>query len=175
MVHVPLSEFKRIRALAAGRKAKREEKRATLPWGLREVGAPLVKKRSSKTRRQILRTKLDTFWSYAIRLRDRILYGRCRICDKNPIEVAYHIVPRGDDATRWDLENGCGACHNCNRGEQMNRLKYRRKHVLIFGADKIEALEAKARTKAKFSIEDLEKKLAEFSLFISRPYGLTNK
>ena len=161
MVYVSASEFKRIRAIAAGRKAKRDEKRETLPWGIRAAAAPVVK-RKAKTRRQLLRERLDALWSFYIKLRDRIAYkGLCRICGTRAIAVAYHIVPRGDDATRWDTENGCGACAPCNRGEQLNRSAYRTKHVEIFGAAKVEYLERQARTTAKFSIPDLETKVME--------------
>ncbi len=185
--------MKRCRALAADRKAKREEKRKTLPWaeppeeilhGPWTKGRVLthgtfkgylVVKRPAKTRRKLLRGKLDDLWAFFIKLRDRIQFGRCRICNVRPIEVAYHIIPRGDDATRWDEENGCGACHQCNRGEQMNRSRYRAKHVTIFGSQLVEKLEAKARVRAGFTLTDLENMVASFTAKIAALTALTRK
>lgn len=184
VVHVSREEMNSIRRMAAARKAKREEKRRDLPWGEPPDQEPppgpwtkgrklktgtfkgyLVVKRPSRTVRQMLRDRLDDLWAYFIKLRDKLAYGGvCRICGVRGIEVAYHIIPRGDDATRWDFENGCGACHECNRGEQMNRSRYRAKHVVIFGAELIERLEAKARTRPKFSLEDLERIKTEIIL-----------
>lgn len=120
-------------------------------------------KRSAKRRemgmgptRTTVRAQLDHLWSLVIRRRDRIANaGYCLICRVRPIQVAYHIVPRADDTTRWDLENGVGACCECNYAEQMNRLKYRYKHIEIFGEKKIDMLEKKSRGMAKFSLADL--------------------
>lgn len=159
MTQVSRAEFNAIvraqREKAAARKAKREEKRQDLPWGAR--AAAWKRKKMVASPREIMRAKLDGLWAFLIKLRDRLRFGGlCRICGRRPIAVAYHLVPRGDDATRWDPENGVGACAPCNRGEQMNRHRYRAKHVQLFGAEKIERLEAKARTIANFSMTDLD-------------------
>lgn len=154
-MRVSLDEFKRLKALAAGRKAKRAAKALTL-WP-RATPTPR-RPRRVLTPRQRLRARLDALWSLVVRKRDaRATGGLCRICGVRAIEVGYHLVPRGADATRWNLENGVGACHNCNRGEQMNRLAYREKHVVLFGVAKMEYLERESRRLARFSTEDLER------------------
>ncbi len=164
-MRVSLDEFKRIRSLAAGRKAKRAAKAMTL-W---PKAAATHRPRRVLSPRQRLRAKLDALWSLVVRKRDtRMTGGLCRICGVRAIEVGYHIVPRGADATRWDLENGVGACHNCNRGEQMNRLAYREKHVVLFGPAKMEHLEWKARQVAKFSTADLEQIYEALKLELSK-------
>ena len=169
MTRVSREEFNRIARLqrekAAARKARREEKRAGLPWGKEKVlwvGSPpcqpfAPKRRRAPSPRQLLRAKLDSLWAFLVKLRDRLAFGGlCRICGRRAIEVAYHLIPRGDDATRWEPENGVGACAPCNRGEQLNRSRYRAKHVRLFGKELIERLEEKARTRAMFTMADLE-------------------
>lgn len=162
-IRLSQAEFNAIKRKIADRKAKRLEKGLAL--GLRKPvaaskdapGRAIWPRKSKRTPRQNLRDRLDHLWSVLIRRRDNKLYaGICVICRRRPISVAYHIVPRGDDATRWDTENGCGACYPCNRGEQMNRHRYRRKHIAIFGLEKIERLDAKSATTARFSMADLE-------------------
>lgn len=152
------------------KKAKRAAKALYL-WPKRGMDAtPGVRKSPrTPTARQRLRARLDALWSLVVRKRDAMRTGGlCRICGVRQIEVGYHLIPRGSDATRWDLENGIGACHNCNRGEQLNRLKYRQKHVELFGAALIEKLEAKARTLAKYSMADLEEILRALTYQLTR-------
>ena len=154
-----MAEFKRIKALAAGRKAKRQAKSLYL-WGKSPQDASGRTKRPRRvlTPRQRFRARLDAIWSLVVRKRDtRCTGGLCRICGNRQIACGYHLVPRGSDATRWNLENGVGACHECNFGEQKNRISYREKHVVLFGLAKIEYLERESRRIAKFSMSDLER------------------
>lgn len=158
MVRLPRAEFDRIARLqrekSSARKSKRAAKALTL-WPA--PAAASHKPRRIATARQRLRARLDTLWSLVIRKRDnRATGGLCRICGTRKIECAYHITPRSADATRWDLENGVGACHACNYGEQQNRLAYREKHVVLFGAAKIEYLESASRKIVRFSMADLQ-------------------
>lgn len=141
---------------AAGKKSKRAAKALTL-WPPAVQNGPR-RPRRVLTPRQRLRTRLDGLWSLVVRKRDtRMTGGLCRICGVRQIEVGYHLLPRQHDSTRWNLENGVGACCACNRGEQMNRLTYREKHIVLFGAAKMAYLEREARTIAKFSMADLER------------------
>lgn len=156
MVRLSRAEFNRLvrlsREKAAARKAKRAAKALTL-WPAAAPRRP----RCVPTTRQRLRARLDALWSLVVRKRDaRATGGLCRICGTRKIECAYHIHPRGADATRWDLENGVGACFACNYGEQQNRLAYREKHVVLFGRGKVEYLEAAARKISPFSMADLQ-------------------
>ncbi len=130
------------------RKAKRDEKAVAL-W-THKAGRP---KKVSLWK--LWRDKCDELWSLVVRRRDQRAFGRCRICKTGPIQVGYHIVPRTRLATRWDLDNGVGACTNCNRGEQMNRLTYQDKHRELFGLAYEHLLE-KSRQKVKFSADDLK-------------------
>jgi 5-methylcytosine-specific restriction endonuclease McrA len=145
-------------ARAGARKTQRAAKAAWL-WPKRAAEAPpaaVRPRRRPPTDRQRLRGRLDALWALVVKKRDRRLWPNCRICGGRPIEVAYHIVPRGDDATRWALDNGVGACAPCNRGEQLNRSRYRAKHVRLFGEAKMRDLEARARQTVKYSQADLQ-------------------
>ena len=138
------------------RKEKRKEK------ALQIFGQKRVKKRRTKSERKRLVDEADKLFSLYIRLRDkRKNAGRCLICRKNPIEVCYHLIPRGRYITRWDPSAAVGGCPPCNFGEKMNRLLYRQKHIDIFGKDFYEALEEKSRQLAKFSVDDLRNMVAE--------------
>lgn len=165
-----LSDFRaRVHAkriAAQTRRLKRAAKAAVL-WpkpAQASRSLPAKLRPATLTPRKRLRAKLDALWSIFIRKRDFRLHGGvCRICGIRPIQVAYHIVPRGDDATRWLPENGCGACSPCNYWELRNRgRRVRDRHIALFGLDNIEALEAKSRTTANFELEDLERMLEDF-------------
>ena len=160
-VRVSQSEFDRIRKLIAERKAKREEKRKTLPHGSHRpeelVDPKERKKRRKKTPRQIQIEKNDNLASLAARRRDLLKYGPlCRMCGKAKDLVGYHVVSKKRSmAIRWLLENIIAACASCNFGEMMNRSAYRDKHIVLLGKDVVEAIEARARGGADFSMPDL--------------------
>lgn len=169
MAQVSRFEFSSIiraqREKAAIRKAKREEKRATLPWGRPQ--AQVQKKRGRPSEHARLEKVLDDLWSYFIKLRDKLLFGGlCRICGSQPIQVAYHIISRGHGAIRVDLENGCGACCGCNWWElktrQQRPAQVRERHIKIFGLELIERLEAKKNQSGKMSVGDLREKIEWF-------------
>ena len=145
-----IAEFKAQQVEAATRKGKRAEK-AALPGH-----KPKAKRRGRKSERAILAKKLDSLVSMFVRLRDKKANnGLCFLCRIRPIEVAYHIIPRGRMILRWDLENVRGGCSPCNFGEKNHRLLYREKHIGAIGALKYAELEARARETAKFSVGDL--------------------
>jgi 5-methylcytosine-specific restriction endonuclease McrA len=77
------------------------------------------KRPSKTTERQKLVHKLDDLFSEYVRLRDADENGivTCITCgDKHHwTEVdCGHLVPRGNMATRWKLENANGQCRLCN-------------------------------------------------------------
>lgn len=167
-VRVPKGEFDRIRKLASVRKAKREEKRKSLPWGAvppltAMLNAALKKTRRKKSPIEIAWDRNDQLWSEAVRIRDTRLYGpRCRICGQTAGSkgmrslVGYHLVPKKRGAAiRWLLENGVQGCSHCNYGERMNPSKYRDKHIALVGLPMMEALEARARLTYHFTLEEL--------------------
>ena len=131
------------------RKNKRAEKSVEV-FGFKRA------RKKTGTERQRLIVLLDGLVGTYAKLRDKIINsGRCRICNVNPIEAAYHIIPRGKWAVRFDTDNVLGSCHNCNYGEKNHRLEYREKHIAILGLEKYTALWEKGKQTAKFSIQDL--------------------
>lgn len=110
-----------------------------------QTGGPPKPPRPSSPR-ELFKERMDSVWSFIVRRRHVKLFGpNCRICQKRPIEVGYHIVPwQMGDSVRWLIEDGCGACVPCNFGEHKNRAAYRKKHVKIFGREFMDAMEAKA-------------------------------
>lgn len=123
--------------------------------------------------------KLDHLTSLYVRRRDRGVHaGLCLVCvakqrlgllDRapEPIQVAYHIMPRADQATRWHLQNVIGACVRCNGGEKWSRTRaslrdrYKDIHIEIVGFQVYEELEQLAKTTADFSVADLLAKCDE--------------
>lgn len=116
-----------------------------------------------------LRKRLDTAVSLYVRQRDkRKNSGMCLICNKRPIQLAYHLIPRKCSALRWNLQNVVGACGPCNWAEKNNRLKYRQKHIDIFGRDLYENLEAQSHLIVKHSTSDIRSMLSEIEEKLAR-------
>ena len=162
-IRVSKEEMARIRAKAAGKKAKRAAKAVDL-WPARAVDpdAP-PKRRTKKSLRQLQRDRNDALWSLAVRRRDTHFFGpRCRICGQveesvNAVMVGYHLVPKKrGDFIRWLMENGVQGCSRCNFGERMNPGKYRDKHIALVGRAVIEGIEARARAHADLSMAELK-------------------
>lgn len=125
-------------AKAAERRRKRMAKRRELGLG---------------PDRTTVKARLDHLHSLAIRRRDRKVHGGlCLVCmakarmgimnyPPQPIELAYHIVPRGDENTRWRMDNAVGACSRCNYGELHSRERestkalYRSIHIVLLGSE----------------------------------------
>lgn len=126
----------------------------------------------------LVKAQLDHLSSLIVRRRDRLVHaGLCRVCivkqrmcilkrNPNPITQAYHIVPRGDFLTRWNLVNQVGSCWPCNMGEKESRNRksaedmYRRIHIELLGGgdigrNRLDDLEYLAKQRANFSIKDL--------------------
>lgn len=101
--------------------------------------------------RTTVKKQIDDITSLIVRRRDRKKHGGlCLVCmvkekmcilkrSPNRIDLAYHIIPRGDKMTRWDLRNMVGACGPCNFGELWSRSRastkalYRRIHIELLG------------------------------------------
>lgn len=92
-----------------------------------------------------IEAELDELFSRWVRMRDERDHGRCRVCETGPIEVCYHVIPRGAHAIRWAEDNGWGACSKCNAGEQQARPHYKDVHRQIMGDEAYEALVARSR------------------------------
>lgn len=117
--------------------------------------------------------QLDHITSLLVRRRDRLVHaGLCLVCvakqalgllDRapEPIELCYHVLPRGDKMTRWDLRNMIGACRRCNDGERWSRTKaslrarYRAIHAYILGEAVLQELEKLSTETAHYSTADL--------------------
>ena len=70
--------------------------------------------------------------------------------------LGYHITPAGrGDAVRLLAENVAWACRDANCGEHYHRSLYRDKHIAVFGLERIERIEAKAREIVKYSMAEL--------------------
>ncbi len=139
--------------------------------------------------RTVVKAQLDHYTSLIVRRRDmKIHAGLCLVCmakqkmcilkrAPNPITQAYHIVPRSDALTRWDLRNVVGSCWACNFGEKESRNRqstkelYRRIHIEILGGGVIglsalNDLEYLATQPAKFSTPELVSKRDERKLLL---------
>ncbi len=174
-IRVSPEEMARIRAKAAGKKAKRAAKAVDL-WPARVDPDKPPKKRTKRTLRQLIRDRLDELWSRAIRRRDTFFFGpRCRICGQveesvRAVMVGYHLVPKKrGDFIRWLMENGIQGCSRCNFGERMNPGKYRDKHIALVGLVVIERIEARARPAADLSMSDLKEIQAWLTGINQRP------
>ncbi len=170
MVHVSRSEFQAIvraqREKSAMRKAKKDEKRSSLPWGDKAAKKP------RRIRHISMRGAIKEQIVHLLGLLDARLNGKeCRLghlcpayrdLGKHDGQVGYHLTPqKRGDAARFLPENVVWACHRANNGERWNRDLYRQHHVTLFGAARVERIEAIARTKADYSMADLREKLAE--------------
>ncbi|MDE1971433.1 MAG: hypothetical protein KGI50_07710, partial [Patescibacteria group bacterium] len=126
------------------RKAKNMAKRKIV-WSARPIKATLPE----------LREKLENITHLIVKLRDKSLYGVCRICRENPITLAYHLIPAGQSLnTRYDLDNIVGACLRCNGAEHYARSDYAFRHNSIFGLKYMDELYRRAKIKVKWGRED---------------------
>lgn len=171
MVLVSRAEMARVRKAIADRKAKREEKRASLPWGSKP------KKKPTKLSQISTRGAIKAQIVHELGLLDRKLHGPyCRLATECPkfkkvgyhaVEVAYHLIPqmRGD-AARFLAKNVVWACSDANQGERLNRSLYDDKHIKVFGAARIAEIKEVAREIADFSDADLLEKLREVRVLL---------
>lgn len=151
----------------AARKLKRQAKAREL-WGL--------KPNQVRTPRKVQIAQLDHLFSICVRMRDRRERGRCpfhAVTTFRPIECVFHIFTRAKFVIRWDLRNGVGACHGCNKRYEHDQTFVEQVFIWYkaeFGVEAFEALRAEGNGRSKFSLADLEalrdglkKKISELS------------
>ena len=106
----------------------------------------------------------DHLWSVLslfIRLREkRRSNGKCFICGKRNIEVAYHFIPRRWSRWFFEPDNLCGACSSCNYGEMIQRGPahddtVRAAHIRMVGEERVKYLEEHKRDEWKKSAAEL--------------------
>lgn len=165
-IRVPRAEFKAIRALAADRKASREQKRETLPW------AKHVKAKASGSLSKWWAARCDALWGKAVRARDRKLFGDiCRIKKARGCtgrnECGYHLISKArGHAIRWKLAAGVAACGPCNDGERLNRVLYAEYHDELFGIEFMKMLKALSYTTNKYDVPGLKALAADLQKVI---------
>jgi rubredoxin len=93
--------------------------------------------------------KAWTAFSRMIRARDEIGgYFRCPTCGRTlPIDQADagHYISRVRKATMFDEMNVHAQCRHCNRFQEGNHFIYRQWLVEKYGAERVEAMEQRAR------------------------------
>lgn len=118
-----------------------------------------------------VKKKVWKVFSDYIRLRDCLNttglpdYGACITCGKlvpKKLLQAGHFIPGRHNANLFSEEGTHAQCYNCNINLKGNTLEYRRKIIELYGEGYDEVLEAQARKTVKFTIPDLEAKLAEY-------------
>lgn len=155
-----MTDFAAVRAERAARKAKRQEKAATL-WPKKAR-----KPRRKKSLFVRLRDQLDKeAQAYAVKRDEEkgCRIGKAAQCTGKS-EIGYHLIPRGKWKIRWDLDHGgigniVGACSPCNSGERWHRLDYAEIHRQRFGVDFYESLWTKAREPYHYTTIDLQRML----------------
>ncbi len=124
------------------------------------------KKRRKKTARKKLLDKLWKVCSLYIRLRDIKKYGGgCPLCNNNPIQVAFHFLPRGIKIIKYDPINLVGACKNCNFHEMKTRgadFRYEKWFIANRGQEEWDRLNKLKYTIVQYSLDDIEKMIKKF-------------
>jgi hypothetical protein len=161
MTHVPRSTFEEIKRklkAAAGRKAKRDEKRKDLPWAKKK------KRRAPSSRRQAFdRLKAACVTYVLMRAKDRS-DGFCEVgivCrGQGPAEVWYHVWPQKlGNALKYEVRAILGSCHPCNGGEYFARKRgddsYVKRHMEVLGAayDDLDALKGSRKIGTAEAVE----------------------
>lgn len=72
-------------------------------------------------------------------------------------------MKRGNDGTRWDLDNMRMQCWECNRPKDGNVDEFRKRLVLEIGEDRVAQVERKAREDTKFSAGELQDLIDKYS------------
>lgn len=159
-MRVSKSDFDSIRAKAAERKAKRQEKAQDL-WPKQKP-----QKISRPSRSDLEKACWDACSEY-IRLRDKIANkGLCWYCGIRPIECAMHRIKRAKRATRFDERNLHGGCHKCNfeDGPGYQWQKFDAIFIRKLGHELFLELEQKSRGICQHSTTDLMQMAEMFKL-----------
>lgn len=178
---VTRDELKAHLAKAEARRQKRLAKRTILwPNGAKAMLGPvraadkmrggpnLFARRKPASLFKIMSARLDALWGLLVRRLSIAKYGNvCRIGKAKRcagvVQCGYHLLSKGrGHAIRWALEAGVGACHACNKGEQMNRQLYAEYHEELFGREFMDRLKALARTKLDLGVPGVKDKIEDF-------------
>lgn len=155
--------------IAAARKAKREEKRKSLPW---------AKKVKRKKLPSMARVKKECWEALSLFVRERdgrLNQGLCLICGVNKITLAYHLIPAGSGSmAKWDPGNIVGGCRDCNWGEKNRRVKYAYIHMRLFGVQYMKRLEERSRIMVQYKRHDFLEMTETFRRQISELRGENN-
>lgn len=111
---------------------------------------PVKKQRTDNTGK--LRKKLDTVFSIFIRK----LSPKCFTCDKGKNEHCGHYMKRGNDSTRWHIDNARPQCWECNVLKEGNHDEFRKRLIAEIGASRVLTIEHLSRVDMKFSAPELQ-------------------
>lgn len=118
---------------------------------------------SIKSVTQNLDKRLDHLCSVLVRIiNKRKNGGKCQVCGWRMATCAYHIIPRGKKAIRWNMKNILAGCDPCNDGERWHRLEYADKHKAIIGESAYAELKELSKGKSKFSRDEKWQMIAGF-------------
>jgi hypothetical protein len=164
-VNVTMEEFKAIRAKMAAKKAKREEKRASMsaygPKSNKKGPRSVQRLNKRPSARKGLVKRLDAIFSLFIRARDsKLTGGRC-VLGCGMIENCAHLITRAKHSVRWDARNATGQCYGANLRHEFDSHPYTAWYIRTNGLEAYETLVRDSNRIAKFSNAELELKLAE--------------
>ena len=114
--------------------------------------------KKNKSTRSQLKRQLDTAWSQFIHARDKV----CQKCGGTSGLSAHHLVKRSNLALRWEEDNGLLLCFTCHIHQaHENSLMFAEWLRNTLGKKFVENLTERANQLVKWSLQDLEDKLAE--------------
>lgn len=117
--------------------------------------------------------KLDKVFSAYIRLRDVMPNGcfRCISCGQiKRFEQGDcgHYHSRANMATRWEPDNCHMECRSCNRVSSDHLIGYRRNLIEKIGLDRVNRLEAMAKTQKHWMDLELRERIDYFTREVKR-------
>lgn len=128
----------------------------------RKPAKPVVKKKKTETRSQVVK-KLDTVFSQYIRQKDAVNgIATCVTCGDQKEwkhQQNGHYMSRGHYGTRWDETNCHVQCAACNVFKKGNYTEYALYMINRYGTQHLEDLRVKAKTSTKFTTFELREML----------------
>jgi len=127
-----------------------------------------------------VKKKAWVIFSLYVRMRDCLKttgckdWGLCITCGKRyhiKLLQAGHFVAGRHNAGLFSEKGVHAQCYNCNINLRGNTLEYRRQIIKLYGEGADEELEAEARQTRKFTIPELEEKMAFYKEQISKMEG----
>ena len=115
-------------------------------------------RRKTKTSYAKLKKACDIAWSKFIHARDKV----CQKCGGSTWLTAHHLIGRANLVLRWDEDNGMLLCMHCHiQQAHRNPLFFAEWLTEFKGAEWVEKLKARSQQLVKWSIQDLEDKIAD--------------